>query len=289
MTNFVHKLAATVEKNDSLVCVGLDPVLSRLPAGLGRNAAGVIEFNQRLIEATSDLVSVYKPNYAFYGALGADAWDTLAKTLEAIPDDIPVLLDAKVGDIGSTAEQWAHMIFDKIGADAVTVNPYMGKDALDPFLSYADRGVFFVCHTSNPGAADFERLDTPEGPVYEHVARKAVEWNDHGNCGLVVGATQADSMIRMRSLAPDLPFLVPGVGSQGGDLEHAVGDGLRDDGQGVYVNSSRSIIFASAGGDYPEAARAATQQLRQQINDVRISRLRTSSLRTSSRGVAQSG
>ncbi len=279
MTGFVEKLAASVERSDSLVCVGLDPVVSRLPEGVSKDAAGVIEFNRHLIDATADLACVYKPNYAFYGALGSEAWNVLARTLEAIPDDVPVLLDAKVGDIGSTAEQWAHMIFQEIGADAVTVNPYMGRDALDPFLNFADRGVFFVCLTSNPGAADFERLQTEEGPVYEHVARKAVEWNEHGNCGLVVGATQADSMRRMRSLAGDLPFLVPGVGSQGGDLENAVAHGLREDGQGVYVNSSRSIIFASSGRDYPEAAREATLQLRQQINDVRVLR----------RGVAQSG
>ena len=276
MSGFIDKLAGAVEANDSLVCAGLDPVLDRLPEGLPREPASVIEFNKRLIEATCDLVCVYKPNYAFYGALGAAGFEVLAQTLEAVPEDIPVLLDAKVGDIGSTAQQWAHMIFDEIGADAVTVNPYMGRDALDPFLAYADRGVFFVCHTSNPGAADFERLETQDGMVYEHVARKAVEWNEHGNCGLVVGATQADSMSGMRRLAPNLPFLVPGVGSQGGDLAGAVGDGLRGDGAGVYVNASRSIIFASSEADFAEAAREATGQLRQQINEVR-------------RGVAQSG
>lgn len=276
MSGFIEKLAAAVERNDSLVCAGLDPVIARLPEGISRDAAGVVEFNKRLIEATADLVCLYKPNYAFYGALGAAGFETLAKTLEAVPDNIPVLLDAKVGDIGSTAEQWAHMIFNEIGADAVTVNPYMGKDALDPFLSYADRGIFYVCHTSNPGAADFERLQTENGTVYEVVARKAVEWNEHGNSGLVVGATQADSMSRMRALAPQLPFLVPGVGSQGGDLEGAVANGLREDGAGVYVNASRSIIYASAAADFAAAARQAAGELKQQINEVR-------------RGVAQSG
>ncbi|MED5416231.1 MAG: orotidine-5'-phosphate decarboxylase [Candidatus Latescibacterota bacterium] len=279
-TDFNHKLAAAVQHNDSLVCVGLDPVLDRLPAGVARSASGIVEFNRRLIEATADLVCVYKPNFPFYGSLGPAGVEALQQTIQEVPDDVPVLVDCKVGDIDSTAEQWASMMFDEMGADAVTVNPYMGGDALAPFLAHEDKGVFVLCHTSNPGAAELQRLDVDGAPLYEHVLRKTLEWDaGHGNCGIVVGATQAVSMARLRQIAPDLPFLVPGVGSQGGDLQHAVGEGLREDGAGICVNASRSIIFASSGEDYPEAAREATQQLRQQINEVRMSR----------RGVAQSG
>ncbi|HJP29686.1 MAG: orotidine-5'-phosphate decarboxylase [Candidatus Latescibacteria bacterium] len=270
MTSFHEQLSAAVERNDSLVCVGLDPVPERLPAGIARDPEGIVAFNRGLIEATADLACCYKPNFPFYGAFGARGVEALQQTIDAVPDGVPVILDCKVGDIGSTAERWAHMIFDELGADAVTVNPYMGADALAPFLAYENRGIFVLCHTSNPGAADFQRLPLDGSPLYEEVARRTVEWNEaHSNCGLVVGATQAGCMARVRQLAPDLPFLVPGVGSQGGDLESAVGDGLKADGTGVLVNASRSIIFASSGDDFAEAARAATVALRDQINSTR--------------------
>ena len=281
MNTFGDRLASAVERHDSLVCVGLDPVPERLPAGISRDADGIVEFNRALIEATADLACCFKPNFAFYGALGGRGVDALQQTIDAVPDDVPVLLDCKAGDIGSTAERWAHMAFVELGAHAITVNPYMGSDAVAPFLDYGDKGIFVLCHTSNPGAADFQRLSVDGAtPLYEHVARETLEWNQaHGNCGLVVGATQAGSMARLRQLAPDLPFLVPGVGSQGGDLEGAIGDGLRADGAGLLINASRSIIFASDGADFAEAARAAAAELRRQINAVR----------EMVRGVAQSG
>lgn len=280
MSTFVDRLAGAVASRNSLVCVGLDPVPERLPQGISRDAAGIAEFNRRLIDATSDVACCYKPNFPFYGAFGAAGVEALQQTIEAVPDDIPVLLDCKVGDIGSTAQRWAHMVFDELGADAIVVNPYMGTDAVSPFLEYSDRGVFVLCHTSNPGAADFQRLLVDGSPLYEHVVRKTLTWNEtHGGCGIVVGATQAGSISRLRTLAPEMPFLVPGVGSQGGDLQAAVADGLRDDGSGLLINSSRSIIFASDGLDFAEAARAAADDLRQQINVVR----------QQTRGVAQSG
>ena len=279
MSTFRERLAVAIERHDSLVCVGLDPVPERLPQGISRDADGIVEFNRRLIEATADLACCFKPNFPFYGALGARGVEALQQTIDAVPDEVPVLLDCKMGDIGSTAERWAHMAFAELGADAVVINPYMGSDAVAPFLECGDKGIFVLCHTSNPGAADFERLPVEGSPLYEHVALKALEWNRaHGNCGLVVGATQAGSMARLRQLAPHLPFLVPGVGSQGGDLEGAVSDGLCADGSGVLINASRSIIFASDGADFTEAARRATEGLRNQINAVR-----------QARGVAQSG
>lgn len=280
MSTFREQLAGAVERHDSLVCVGLDPVSGRLPQGISRDAKGVVEFNRRLIEATVDLACCYKPNFPFYGSLGARGFDALQQTIDAVPDHVPVLLDCKVGDIGSTAERWAHMAFTELGADAIVVNPYMGGDAMAPFLDHSDRGIFVLCHTSNPGAADFQALPVAGAPLYEHVARKTLEWNqEHNNCGLVVGATQAGSLTHLRRLAPDLPFLVPGVGSQGGDLASAVADGLGANGAGLLINASRSIIFASGGSDFAEAARQATDKLRIQINTAR----------QQARGVAQPG
>jgi orotidine-5'-phosphate decarboxylase len=273
VTTFATKLDAAVERHDSLVCIGLDPVVERLPEGISRDAAGLAEFNRRLIEATADLACCYKPNFPFYGSLGPAGFEALQQTIDAVPDDVPVLLDCKVGDIGSTADRWAAMVFDELGADAITVNPYMGTDAVAPFLDYAERGVFVICHTSNPGAADLQRSDIDGAPLYEHVLRLVQGWNEtHGNCGIVMGATQAGSMARLRQLAPQMPFLVPGVGSQGGDLQGAVTDGLRADGAGLLINSSRGISFASSGADFADAARAAAQQLRQEINEVRSAR-----------------
>ncbi|MEE2659841.1 MAG: orotidine-5'-phosphate decarboxylase [Candidatus Latescibacterota bacterium] len=274
---FSAKLAGAVERNNSLLCVGLDPVPGRLPEGLPRDASGVAEFNRQLVAATCDVACAYKPNFAFYGALGAAGFEALAQTIEAVPDHVPVIFDAKVGDIDSTAERYAHMIFDELGTDAVTVNPYMGGDTVAPLLGRADRCVFLVCLTSNPGAADFELLESSGRPLCEHVAERAATWDEQfeGECGLVVGATKPESMARIRALAPSLPFLVPGVGAQGGDLEGAVTAGLRGDGAGLLINASRSITYVSAGKDFAAAAAEAARELRDQINQYR--------------GVAQSG
>lgn len=266
---FREKLDQAIDRNDSLLCVGLDPDPAKVPAALAGQSDPVLAFTREIIAATADLVCAYKPNFAFFGALGERGWTTLKQTLEAIPPGVPVILDAKVGDIGNTAEQYARMFLDLLEADALTVNPYMGRDAVLPFLERRDRGVFLLCLTSNPGADDFEKESLADGPLYERVARKAAEWGTAGNCGLVVGATQAEAIGRLRRLVPDLPFLVPGVGAQGGDLRAAIEGGRDRDGRGVIVNASRGVIYASAGADFAQAARRAAQELRQEINRYR--------------------
>ena len=266
MASFRQKLEQACADNQSFVCVGLDPSPERLPAAVAGAANPVLEFNRRLVDATADLVCCYKPNWAFYGALGPAGWEALQGTLEHIPEHIPVLLDAKVGDIGSTAERYAVMFFETLGADALTVTPYMGGDAVSPFLAYEDKGVFLVCLTSNAGADDFEKRLMGDRPLYERVVEKAQEWDTAGNCGLVVGATQPEHIADLRRLAPDMPFLIPGIGAQGGDLQAAVSKGADAEGGGFLINSSRGIMYASSGEDFAEAARAATQELRGQIN-----------------------
>ena len=268
-TRFADKLAGAVAQNDSMLCVGLDPTPDRLPQAVRAEDDPVLSFNRAIIDATADLVCAYKPNYAFYGALGRGGWDTLSATLAHIPSSIPVIIDAKVGDIGSTAERYAHMFFEEMGADALTVNPYMGRDAVAPFLGHEDRGVFLLCLTSNPGSDDFQKQQVGGQQLYECVARRAVEWDVSGNCGLVVGATQPEAIAGLRSLSPQQPFLIPGVGAQGGDLLTAVGGGQRADGTGVLINVSRAVTYASPGADFAEAARAAALQLRADINSCR--------------------
>lgn len=266
---FQEKLRAAAAQNRSLLCVGLDPDQAQLPASVRDRDNPALHFLKHIIDATADLVCAYKPNFAFFGSLGERGWPTLKATLEHIPPSIPVLVDAKVGDIGNTAEHYARMFFEVLGADALTVNPYMGLDAVAPFLAYRDKGVFLLCLTSNQGAEDFEQQQLAEGPLYLRVARKACEWNTAGNCGLVVGATQAGAFAQLRQLAPTLPFLVPGVGAQGGDLEVVVRSGADARGGGLLINASRAILYASGGADFAQAARRIAQQLCQQIEDCR--------------------
>jgi orotidine-5'-phosphate decarboxylase len=276
VTGFADKLAAAVARNRSLVCVGLDPDPRLVPPSVWARADWLAHFNAGIVEATADLVCAFKPNLAFYEVQGAEGWDGLRATLAAIPRDVPVLLDAKRGDIGSTAQAYAASLFEHLGADAVTASPYLGFDALEPFLAYTDRGVFVLCKTSNPGAAEFQDLvserDGARRPLYEHVARAAVRWNQHGNVGLVVGATHPEVFRAVRAAAPDLPFLVPGVGAQGGDLAMAVEEGMDRHGAGLLVASSRAITYASAGDDWQAAARAAASELRAAIEDLREAR-----------------
>jgi len=273
VTRFVDKLAAAVQRNASLVCVGLDVEAARVPPRVRERPDWIAHFNAGIVEATADLVCCYKPNLGFYEALGSAGWDGLRQTLAILPADVPVLLDAKRGDIGSTAQAYARALFDDLGADAATVNPYMGFDAVEPFLAYHDRGVFVLCKTSNPGAADFQDLvctvDGRSAPLFEHVARAAVRWNQHGNVGLVVGATQPGAFRAVRAIAPTVPLLVPGVGAQGGDLAMAVAEGVDTHGAGVLVASSRAIVYASSDDNWQAAARAATLALRDEINALR--------------------
>lgn len=268
MSTFQEKLTSASQKNNSLLCVGLDPDPALMPV------EDVVEFNRAIIDATADLVCCYKPNLAFYEALGIPGLEALQRTLEHIPGDIPVIGDAKRGDIGSTAQAYARAMFQQWGFDAVTVNPYLGRDALEPFLEYPDKGVLVLCHTSNPGAADFQELflgkNSEQRPLYEQVALKAQEWDSRGNIGLVMGATYPEQMQTVRQLCPDMVILAPGVGAQGGDLENTVKYGVNASAEGLIINSSRGVIFASKDkNDYASEARRVAQELRQSINRAR--------------------
>ena len=267
--SFKLKLTRSISSNNSLLCLGLDPVPGKLPSVTRDHDDPVLSFNKAIIESTCDLVCAYKPNFAFFGALGEKGWTTLKQTLAQIPESIPVIIDAKVGDIRNTSEMYARMFLDQLGADGLTVNPYMGKDALTPFLERPGKCAFLLCLTSNEGARDFEQQQLTDGPLYELVATKAAQWSNDESCGLVVGATQPESLGRIREIAPDLPILIPGVGAQGGDLESAVTLGQRSSGDGILVNASRSVLYAGQGTDYAQAARAAAEELREQINQFR--------------------
>ncbi|MGH2461142.1 MAG: orotidine-5'-phosphate decarboxylase [Chloroflexota bacterium] len=262
---FLEKLRASIETNASLLCVGLDPEIDRLPASLDHSVDGVLAFNRAIVEATSDQVCAYKPNLAFYEAMGPDGLRCLEATLRLIPAGIPVIGDAKRGDVGNTARKYAKALFEVFGFDAVTVSPYLGEDAIEPFVAYPDRGVFILCRTSNPGAAELQNLLVSEGgtmsSLYEYVAWRAHRWNHHGNCGLVVGATAPSELRRIREIAPDLPLLIPGIGSQGGDLQSAV-EAHRPEAPAI-ISASRSVIYASCGDGFAAAARAAASQLRE--------------------------
>ena len=269
---FFERLADRISTVDSIVSVGLDPDPDRLPETVADADLPRWAFNRRIIDATHEHAAVYKPNAAFYE--DPDGWRSLAETVAyAHGKDVPVLLDAKRADIGNTARQYA-TILDQV--DAITVNPYLGRDSLEPFLSRADAGVFMLCRTSNSGGADLQNLELAEGDrLYERVAALADTWNRKGNVGLVVGATTPEELERVRELVPGMPFLVPGVGAQGGDAEAAIEYGLADwedadVGVGL-VNSSRAIIFAgeNARGDYFSAAGEAAKRLKRQLNEYR--------------------
>ncbi len=266
--NFLDKLLNVSRKNNSLVCVGLDPDPDLMPQ------VGVYEFNRAIIDATSDLVCAYKPNLAFYEALGIEGMEALLKTVEDVPSGIPVIADAKRGDIGNTARAYAKALFETFGFDATTVNPYLGYDSLEPFLVYEDKGVFILCRTSNPGAADFQDTLSQESPtssfpLYELVARKAQAWNTQGNIGLVVGATYPGQLKRIRQLCPEMPLLIPGIGAQGGNLAAAVRYGVDANGERALISSSRPILYASKGNNFATAARQGVLELRGEINRFR--------------------
>lgn len=239
--NFNDKLEKIIKTNNSLLCVGLDTDISKNP---------VFEFNKQIIDETHDLVCSYKPNIAFYSAQGMDGINALVKTIEYIHSnypDIPVILDAKRGDVGSTSKHYAKEAFDIYKADAVTVNPYLGFDSVKPFLEYhGDKGIIFLCRTSNPGASDFQDLKTDSSNVYLEVAKKINEWNrNYGNCLMVVGATWPEQLKKIREIAKNMFFLIPGIGTQGGDLQNTLKNGLRQDKSGLIISASRSIIFSN--------------------------------------------
>jgi orotidine-5'-phosphate decarboxylase len=274
MSPFAQQLEGAWKTNDSLVCVGLDPEIERFPAHIRKQPSPIFQFNRSVIDATADLVCAYKPQFAHYAAYEAE--DQLERTIEYIHrvhPGIPVILDAKRGDIGNTAERYAIEAFERYGADAVTVNPYLGGDSLEPFLRHAERGVLILCRTSNPGAGDLQDLMVEGRPLYQVVAELAARrWNSRGNCLLVVGATYPRELAEVRALVGEMPLLVPGVGAQGGDVEQVVASGRTRSGTGLVISSSRAILYASAGEDFARAARAATASLREKINTSRRSR-----------------
>jgi len=257
--NFFERLERVALRHHSLVCVGLDPQPELIPEPFRSQSDPIFAFNRHIIDLTRDIVCAYKPNYAFYEALGFAGLNALQRTIDYIGDAAPVILDAKRGDIGNTAAASARSIFDVLGAGAVTVNPYLGRDSLEPFVAYADRGVFILCHTSNPGATDLQTLDCAGQPLYQRVAGLAASLNARGNVGLVVGATYPEPLRIVRQMLPAAWILLPGVGAQGGDLAASLAAGLRPDGLGLIVNSSRGILFAADPG-------AAARKLRDQIN-----------------------
>ncbi|HEX3842762.1 MAG TPA: orotidine-5'-phosphate decarboxylase [Steroidobacteraceae bacterium] len=274
MSAFLTQLAASWSRSDSLVCVGLDPELERVPGQIADQPSPIFQFNKAIIDATADLVCAYKPQFAHYAAYEAE--DQLERTIEYIHrayPGVPVILDSKRGDIGNTAERYAIEAFERYGADAVTVNAYLGGDSLEPFLRRQDRGVVVLCRTSNPGARDLQDLAIGDGGrrLYHVVAELAASrWNTRGNCLLVVGATYPQELAEIRRIIGEMPLLVPGVGAQGGDVAQVVRNGQTAAGTGLIISSSRGILYASRGDDFASAARAAALSLRDQINAHRL-------------------
>lgn len=276
--NFLDKLLAASRTQNSLLCVGLDPEPGRLPAQLRDMPAAraITYFCRAVVEATAPYVCAFKPNLAFFEVLGPEGMSVFEEVLQAIPRHIPVIVDAKRGDLGNTARNYAAAVFDVYGCDAVTVNPYLGYDSVAPFLAYREKGVILLCRTSNPSARDFQDLlvcgeDGQVRPLYEVVARRVESWNTAGNCGLVVGATYPQELRTIRSMCPDMPILIPGVGAQGGDLEASVVAGVDACGEKAIMAVSRAVLFAGKGTDFATSAANEALALRDRINEVRKS------------------
>ncbi|MEO8154381.1 MAG: orotidine-5'-phosphate decarboxylase [Rhizobacter sp.] len=270
---FVDQLILADRLNDSLLCVGLDPEPARFPGTWKGDASRIYDFCSAIVDATKDLVIAFKPQIAYFaGNRAEDQLERLMAHIKRVAPNVPVILDAKRGDIGATAEQYAREAFERYQADAVTLSPFMGFDSLEPWLRYTDRGLILLCRTSNPGGSDLQAQKLNGGDMlYEHIARLAQgEWNTTGQLGLVVGATFPDEIARVRTLAPTLPLLIPGIGTQGGDAQATVWAGWRPTAP-IVVNSSRAVLYASAGSDFASAARAVALQTRSALNAARSS------------------
>ena len=265
---FMQSLGARWDRASSLVCVGLDPEPAKFPPRFAGDADAVFAFCRDIVDATAEFACAFKPQIAHFAARGAeDALSRLIAHVHAAHPGIPVILDAKRGDIGSTAQHYAAEAFDRYRADAVTANPYLGRDSVQPFLDRADKGVVILCRTSNAGAGDFQDLVIDGRPLYQRVAeRVARDWNGRGNCALVVGATWPAQLREVRAIVGDMPLLIPGIGAQGGDVQATVNAGRTADGTGMMINSSRAILYASNGEDFAEAAALAAQKTRDTIN-----------------------
>ncbi|RKY85023.1 orotidine-5'-phosphate decarboxylase [candidate division KSB1 bacterium] len=267
--NFGERLDEVIAKQGSLLSIGLDVDVEKIPPFLNDFESPLLEFNKSIINATAELVCAYKLNLAFYEAYGIQGWRVLRKTLELIPPPVLKIADGKRADIGNSSRKYAHALFNELDFDAVTVNPYLGFDAIEPFLADSLKGVFVLCLTSNPGAADFQFLKVNQKFLFEIVAEKVVQWNLNGNCGLVVGATQAEQISRIRAIAPNLPLLIPGIGAQGGDLKTAISYGLAQNNGRIIINSGRSILYTSQQLDFAQQAYQQAVKLRDEINHIR--------------------
>lgn len=267
---FKERISELVRDRKSLICVGLDTDLQKIPEHLKSEDNPILEFNRQIIDATSDLCVAYKPNLAFYECLGSSGWEILKDTLKFIPDNVPCIIDAKRGDIGNSSRMYAQAIFDYLGGDAATVTPYLGEDSLAPFFEYKDKFAFVLALTSNPSSQDFQLLEFNGKPLYHIVAEFVQKWNKNDNLGLVVGASHPDKIKEVREISGNLPFLIPGVGAQGGDLEASAKFGT-DNGKSIaLINVSRSVIYASDGVDFAEKAREEVLRLNREMAEFEI-------------------
>jgi len=266
--NFIGFFQQTVRERRSILCIGLDPDLQKLPATLPRSAEGMVAFCKEIIAATGEFAAAFKINFAFFEALGKTGWEALETVAAALPDDAIKIADAKRGDIGNTAQMYAEAIFRRLPFEAMTANPYLGEEAARPFLEDAGKGAFFLCRTSNPGSGDIQHFPDRTRPLYLHIAAQVREWNKNGNAGLVVGATHSRELQEARKVCPDLPFLIPGIGAQGGDLEAAVRFGATTSGDLALINASRSILYADSGNKFAEAAAREAKKMRDEMRAI---------------------
>lgn len=273
IVTFIQKLSAAWASNNSLLCVGLDPDIGKLPAELAQQPDAIFTFCKAIIDATADLACSFKPQIAYFAAIRAeDQLEDICRYIKTTYPAIPIILDAKRGDIGATAEQYAREAFERYDADAVTVNPYMGFDSVAPYLEWKDRGAIVLCRTSNAGGSDLQFLNVDGKPLYQHVAQLVAEkWNTNGQCSLVVGATFPQELAQVRGIIGDMPLLVPGIGAQGGDIAATVAAGKTADGNGMMINSSRAILYAKQvdGEHFSQSARRVALETRDAINACR--------------------
>jgi orotidine-5'-phosphate decarboxylase len=274
---FLDKLLAVSRQQNSLLCVGLDPEADRLPSRLQSMSVprAVTYFCQAIIEATSPYACAFKPNLAFFEVLGPEGMYVFQNVLKAVPEQIPIIVDAKRGDLGNTSRNYAAAIFDVYGCDAVTVNPYLGYDSVAPFLAYKEKAVFFLCRTSNPSACDFQDLLVSVGNgqkrfLFEEIAQRVQLWNENGNCGLVVGATYPRELDIIRSTCQDIPILIPGVGAQGGNLEASVISAVDESGEKAIISVSRAILYTDDGDEFAVSAANNARKFRNDINEARM-------------------
>jgi len=269
MMTFNEKLAEICTKKNSHLCVGLDVDLKKIPSFLLKSAEPLFEFSKSIIDNTKEFAAAFKVNTAFFEAYGVAGWRSLANIIEYLPADVVTIADAKRADIGNTSRMYAKAFFEELSFDAITVNPYLGYDAISPFIENAVHGAFILCVTSNEGTFDFQHIHDGEKYLFEHVALKTMQWNNKNNCGLVVGATHPEELLQVRRLAPDTPFLIPGIGAQGGDLQISVESALNSPTASAIFNSSRGIIYSSNDEKFADRAAVEASALRNQINQLK--------------------